>query len=361
MKQNNFDDKIYLGKQFGLFSGLLLLFSVSISLVFIGYLIFLMLNQPPNSALIRTESKPYSGGFVQNTKSDSYSNLWKAPEISSLPEGENAELIKYGKDLIVNTSRYFGPKGTLSAGATNGLNCQNCHLQAGTAAFGNNYGAVAATYPQVRPRSEKPEDIPFRINDCFERSLNGKALALNSKEMKAIVAYMEWLGKDVPKGKAPEGSGLIKLAYMNRAADPQKGKLVYENQCARCHGSMGEGKIFPDGISYEYPPLWGDKAYNVSAGLFRLEKMARFLKANMPYGVTYEKPTLSDEEAWDVAAFINSMPHPMKKFPQDWPNLLTKAIDVPFGPYADGFSEEQHKYGPYHPIVEKIKTLKKKK
>lgn len=230
-------------------------------------------------------------------------------------------MIKYGRELIVNTAKYFGPKGSILAGAINGLNCQNCHLQAGTAPFGNNYGAVAATYPQVRARSEKPEDIPFRINDCFERSLNGKALPLKSKEMKAITAYMEWLGKDVLKGQTPEGSGLIKLAYMNRAADSNKGGDIYDAQCARCHGNKGEGKMMPDGISYEYPPLWGDNTYNVSAGLFRLEKMARFLKANMPFGVSFDKPTLSDEEAWDLAAFINFMPHPMKRFPQDWPNL----------------------------------------
>ena len=79
----------------------------------------------------------------------------------------------------------------------------------------------------------------------------------------------------------------------------------------------------------------------------------------MPFGVSYKNPTLTDEEAWDIAAFINSQPHPVKKFPQDWPNLLTKAIDYPFGPYADSFSEEQHKYGPYPPIIEAIKELKK--
>jgi thiosulfate dehydrogenase len=359
MNPSEFDKKVDLGPNFSLFSGILLLFSASISLVFLAYLIVLMLNHEPNKDLIQSAPKPYASVPFIASNSDPYPNLWKAPSINSIPDGEMGDQIKYGRELIINTSKYFGPRGSIAAGSTNGLNCQNCHLQAGTAAFGNNYGAVAATYPQVRPRSEKPEDIPFRINDCFERSLNGKALALNSKEMKAIVAYMEWLGKDVPKGKAPEGSGLIKLPYLNRAADPIKGKLVYENQCLRCHGANGEGKMLPDGISYEYPPLWGDKAYNVSAGLFRLEKMARFLKANMPYGVTYEKPKLSDEEAWDVAAFINSMPHPMKKFPQDWPNLLTKGIDVPFGPYADGFNEEQHKYGPYQPIIEKMKSLKK--
>ncbi len=30
---------------------------------------------------------------------------------------------------------------------------------------------------------------------------------------------------------------------------------------------------------------------------------------------------------------------------KDWKDLKTKPVDFPFGPYADGFSEKQHKYG----------------
>jgi thiosulfate dehydrogenase len=31
---------------------------------------------------------------------------------------------------------------------------------------------------------------------------------------------------------------------------------------------------------------------------------------------------------------------------------------VPYGPYADGFSEQQHKYGPFAPIKAAIARLK---
>ena len=77
----------------------------------------------------------------------------------------------------------------------------------------------------------------------------------------------------------------------------------------------------------------------------------------MPFGVaTHSNPQLSDEEAWDVAAFINSQPRPVKKFAQDWPDVAEKSFDFPFGPYTDGFSEQQHKYGPFEPI-QKAKAL----
>jgi thiosulfate dehydrogenase len=41
------------------------------------------------------------------------------------------------------------------------------------------------------------------------------------------------------------------------------------------------------------------------------------------------------------------MPRPHKSVPKDWPNIAKKPIDHPFGPYADKFSETQHKYGPF--------------
>ena len=70
----------------------------------------------------------------------------------------------------------------------------------------------------------------------------------------------------------------------------------------------------------------------------------------MPLGVTHQKPQLTDEEAWDVAAFISSQPRPVKLFPYDWPKIASKPVDYPFKPYADSFSELQHKYGPFEPI-----------
>ena len=72
----------------------------------------------------------------------------------------------------------------------------------------------------------------------------------------------------------------------------------------------------------------------------------------MPQGVTYENPQLTDEEAWDVGAFINSQQRPHIKVPKDWPDKAKKPFDHPFGPYADNFSEKQHKLGPFKAITE---------
>jgi thiosulfate dehydrogenase len=276
-------------------------------------------------------------------------SVWKAADWSAMDKEPNAAELHYGKELVANTAEYLGPKGKVKA-MSNGMNCQNCHLQAGTAPFGNNYSAVAATYPKFRARSGTEEDIQKRINDCFERSLNGKPLTRDSKEMKAMVAYINWVGKEVPKGEVPIGSGLYEVPLLDRAADPTKGKLVYEKQCASCHQADGKGMVKPDGSGYLYPPLWGENSYNHGAGLYRLSRFAGYVKANMPLGASFEQPILSDEESWDLAAYVNSMERPKKDLTQDWPDISKKPMDHPFGPFSDSFTEEQHKFGPFKPI-----------
>lgn len=280
--------------------------------------------------------------------------LWKAPDISTLPNTEAGNLIKYGRELISFTSKYLGPNGTVMS-LSNGMNCQNCHLDAGTRPFGNNYSAVASTYPRFRARSGTIETIEKRVNDCLERSLNGNTLANDSREMRAIVAYIQWVGKDVPKGESPKGVGLLKLPFLDRPASVENGKLVYDKTCVVCHGKSGEGIALADSTGWQYPPLWGNNSYNFGAGLFRLSRFAGYVKANMPYGATYDAPQLTDEQAWDVAAYVNSLPRPAKDLSADWPDISKKPIDHPFGPYADEFIELQHKLGPFKQIEEKQK------
>ncbi|HPG10271.1 MAG TPA: c-type cytochrome [Chitinophagaceae bacterium] len=275
-------------------------------------------------------------------------------------EGEERNLVIYGSDIIANTSRYFGPHGSVKA-ISNGMNCQNCHLDAGKKRWGNNYSAVYSTYPKMRSRSGQIEGIYKRVSDCFERSLNGTAPDSNSREYQAIYAYMKWLGKDVKKGVKPNGSGIGKLEYLDRAAEPGKGKIVYAKYCQTCHGENGQGQLSLAGNSYEYPPLWGEHSYNDGAGLYRLSNFAGFIRSNMPFKqATHDNPALSTEDAWDVAAYVNSQPRPKKDHSQDWPEISKKPFDHPFGPYADSYSELQHKYGPYKPIIKQKEEMGKK-
>lgn len=280
----------------------------------------------------------------------SKSNLWHSPDTSKIPHSSEGMLIRYGRELIANTSLYLGPKGKIAT-ISNGMNCQNCHLDAGTRPWGNNYSAVFSTYPKFRDRSGTIETVYKRINDCIQRSLDGQPLDTASREMQAIYAYIKWLGGEVPKGSRPPGVGISDIPCSDRAADTLNGRQVYTNKCTRCHGPQGAGVLYPDGCRYIYPPLWGPHSYNTGAGLFRLSRLAGYVKDNMPYGSAHSAPQLTDAEAWDVAAYINSRPRPQKTFTADWPDISRKPFDHPFGPYADSFPESQHKYGPFGPII----------
>lgn len=320
------------------------------------YLIFLIIIIVITSGLL-SESKT-NPDVILNEKQPDY---WIAPSLYTdhITTGEQRKMVIYGEDLIAHTSSYFGPHGSIKQ-ISNGMNCQNCHLDAGTRPFANNYGAVASTYPKFRERSGTIENIAKRVNDCFERSLNGKAIDTTGYEMRSIIAYIKWLGQNVKKGEKPKGAGISDLPYLDRAASTIKGQVVYNQKCQSCHGNDGQGVENSNSIGYTYPPLWGEHSYNTGAGLFRLSRFAGYVRDNMPFNqATHQAPVLTDEEAWDVAAFVNSQPRPKADITKDWPNISAKPFDHPFGPYTDGFSEQQHKYGPFKPIVAKRKEMKK--
>ncbi len=328
----------------------LILAMVFLALIAIAFPVAYYLVNLPKRAVVKLEDTPVIATEIK----EEVIQYWTAPDISSIADASQKEQVEYGKDLIAHTARFLGPKGSVMQ-ISNGMNCQNCHLQAGTAVFGNNYGSVASQYPKFRARSGTEEGIEKRVNDCFERSLNGKALGSESKEMKAIAAYINYLGSNVSKGEKASGSGFKDLPYLDRAADPQLGKAVYTGKCQSCHQPDGAGLLNPDGSEYTFPPLWGKNSYNDGAGLYRISNFAKYVKYNMPMGVTHESTVLTDEEAWDVAAYINSQPRPHINVPKDWPDRSKKPVDHPFGPYSDSFTEKQHKFGPFKPIAEEQK------
>ncbi len=125
---------------------------------------------------------------------------WRAPDSTAIPIGKAGDMIRYGKELLAHTGRYFGPNGSV-AKISNGMNCQNCHMDGGRRLFGNNYASFIAYYPKMNNRSGKVDRPTDRIVQCFNRSLAGHAPDTNGHEVKAMLAYMKWVGKDVKKRK----------------------------------------------------------------------------------------------------------------------------------------------------------------
>lgn len=285
---------------------------------------------------------------------------WKvpaSPAASPASELSPAALadIALGETLIRQTAAYLGPEAADPAKrfAGNHLSCSNCHLQAGQAPDAMGFVGVSKRYPSYRARENRIASLSERINGCFERSLNGKPLPEDAKEMQAMLAYMEWLSQDSPSNGQHEHQGLPEIELLDRAADPKQGQQIYQQRCQSCHQDKGQGqlknaKVLAEG--YIYPPLWGDDSFNDGAGMHRLITAAKFIKANMPQG----QANLSAAEAFDVAAFINSQPRPhLAKRDKDYPDISKKPIDTPYPPFADSFSAQQHKFGPYAPMQAK--------
>lgn len=226
------------------------------------------------------------------------------------------------RQLVRGMRLHLETKALLPGNVGNELNCTSCHLNAGTVADGSPFVGVAAFFPGYAPRAGRVISLADRINGCFLRSMNGKALAADSADLKAMVAYFDWMkGRATAQDKVPgRGVGKVDMAIKPDAAN---GRKVYERQCASCHGTQGEGLRLSDG-RYLYPPLWGDNSFNIGAGMARTYTAAAFVKRNMPVGAHAKFPLaqggLSDQEAVDVAEYFSHQPRPdfLAKV-KDWP------------------------------------------
>ena len=286
---------------------------------------------------------------------------WVPPLMKDIPEGEKGDLVRYGALLLSDTYAQLGPgaKDEKMHFSGNTLNCTSCHQDNGTKQFGLPWMGVSQTYPQYRGREDKVAGLEERINGCFERSMNGKMLAADSKEMMAMVAYINWLSKEMPK----DIYGLVTPEFEgpNRKADVKKGEGIYRQFCMSCHGENGDGyQSMSSGTagSHVAPALWGANSYNNGAGMNRVLTNAAFVRSNMPVGIVWNLPAVTDEDSYDVAAYLSSKERPqMSGLEKDYPNLEKKAVDCPYPPYADKFSQEQHQYGPFQPIKEALKKI----
>jgi len=291
--------------------------------------------------------------------------IWSVPEVGALPHDEQGMQIRAGRDLVTATYAHIGPQvpDASKRYAGNNLACTNCHLQAGTKKFGLPLFGLFGAFPQYSARSGAEISIEDRLNSCMTRSLNGRALPNDSAEMQAMVAYIKFLSTGVAPGEKLPGLGSGHMPELNRPADPARGEAVYQRMCLACHNSEGSGiprSRADRALGYMIPPLWGDDSFNNGAGMARISTMANFVHFNMPHGADYLNTRLTVEQAWDVSAYVLSRPRPQKAdLDKDFPDLLAKPLDAPYPPYADRFSQAQHKYGPFAPIRAAIEKLKK--
>jgi thiosulfate dehydrogenase len=231
------------------------------------------------------------------------------PQESGIPAGPRGAAIKQGKLLLTETHQ------RLPNNVGNGLNCTSCHLAGGATPNASPWVGIWGAFPEYRSRSGKLISLQERVNDCFERSMNGKPLPFASADMNNILAYMQWLSTGVPTGVNVKGRGFGPLDQKLKP-DAGHGKDVYAAKCASCHGAEGQGVKNGTG-GYAFPPVWGKDSFNDGAGMARTYTAAAFVKHNMPLG---QGGSLSDQEALDVSEFFTRQPRPV--YPgkaKDWP------------------------------------------
>ncbi len=256
---------------------------------------------------------PKAPAKVNNT------SYFKPPLESELQGNAFGELVRRGEAIFVNTKAlapdYVG----------NGMACVNCHLDRGRKANSGPLWSAYTMYPAYRKKSNKVNTYTERMQGCFQFSMNGTAPPADSEILTALTAYSYWLSTGAPTGKSLPGRGFDEPPPPPGGFDIARGKVVYDAQCALCHGEQGAGKKV--GSTYVFPPVWGKDSYNWGAGMHRVNTAAGFIQHNMPLG---RGETMSDQQAWDVAAFIN-----MHERPQD-PRIVNGDIELTRKRFHDG-------------------------
>lgn len=231
-----------------------------------------------------------------------------AGNAEAAPKSELDKVVAVGREIISHTGTHPLSKEYVG----NDLSCSSCHLDAGTDARAATFIGVATAYPAWSPREKRVITLEDRVLNCFMRSMNGTRPPNGSQVSVAMTAYIASLSQ----GKAmkmnhqkPLGPNHVPMLNIDLAkADIERGKELYANECAYCHGDKGEG-------SDDGPPVWGPRSYNKGAGLSRNDKLASWLKVAMPLG----DPYLTEQQALDLAAYINSKPRPEFKLEEHLP------------------------------------------
>ncbi len=133
----------------------------------------------------------------------------------------------YGRRLIASTAELLGPDQPDEAlrYIDSRLNCGSCHLGTGTEPGTLTLLQTDEHYPRFSGRAGTQTDIEDRINECMQRSMNGRPLPMESAEMIAMAAYLRGLGTQyLGHGHiAPQGRGTAAVEDADAGRQPRGG------------------------------------------------------------------------------------------------------------------------------------------
>ena len=199
------------------------------------------------------------------------------------------EAVMLGFNIINDTAQYAPEH------VGNELTCATCHLEGGTSKASISLVGAAATFPKFSASHATSIGLAQKIQDCFARNLNAAPPAHDSPTMQALLAYLQWISKDIPVYASLPWALPAKLDTAHKP-DAAAGEKVYAESCASCHGDAGDGS----------PPLRCKGANSDGSTLHNIDTLAVFTHRFMPP----EAATLTPEQSLDVAAYVDAQPRP---------------------------------------------------
>lgn len=119
----------------------------------------------------------------------------RPPGWDKLPEGEFGEKVRRGYKNFVDTQnlspQYVG----------NGLNCVNCHTDAGRKENSAPLWAAYMSYPVFRAKNNRINSFEERMQGCFQFSMNGSPPDYGADALVDLSAYAYWLAQGTLTGE----------------------------------------------------------------------------------------------------------------------------------------------------------------
>ncbi len=214
------------------------------------------------------------------------------------------ELIR-GMRLVEDTPVNFSPTtwATIST-------APSCHLNEGTVADASPYIGVSALFLSYSARDGRVISLDDRINGCFERSMNGKALPNDSDDMKAMIAYFNWMKGGAKKGttRLPAAARRIRLVTEPRSRERKADLRRTVRRVSREQWRGAQGCRRPRRLSSALGRSLVQHRRGHVPTLHRCRLRKTQYARRLPREVPARRGGLSDQEALDVADYFILMP-----------------------------------------------------
>ena len=177
---------------------------------------------------------------------------------------------------------------------SSGRACADCHGDAAQSMRG-----VAARYPAFDPATERPVDIPGRINQCRVEHQSASPLARESEDLLAVTTYVFLQSRGMPVAPATD-ERLVPFREQGRQLFEQRlGQL--DLSCAACHDDNWGKRLGGSAIPQAHPTAYP---------LYRLEwqgvgSLQRRLR-NCMIGVRAEPDAFGSPEFIDLELYLMS-------------------------------------------------------